>query len=121
MQTIGLDIQDGLLKIRQLSDESCIRLHLAGELDLANAKTAEGALDDALASGRHVIVDLAELEFLDSTGVALFVLAMRRAAAGISFLPSRSLEVSRVLQITGVDERMGIARDPEPFSFFSAA
>lgn len=121
MQSTKPDVEVGLLKVRLADDGDRVRLALSGELDLATAKVAERALDEALGSGRQVVVDLRELEFLDSTGIALFVLAMREQPGRLSFLPSESLEVTRVLRITGVDQRMGIASEPEPFTFFSAA
>ena len=44
---------------------------LAGELDLANAATAE-ASSSRLSGGSRRVVDLRQLEFIDSTGIALW-------------------------------------------------
>jgi anti-anti-sigma factor len=46
-----------------------MRLAVRGELDLATAPEFEAAVGAHLQAGRPVLVDLAELVFLDSTGV----------------------------------------------------
>ncbi|HSO98224.1 MAG TPA: STAS domain-containing protein [Solirubrobacteraceae bacterium] len=54
-------------------------LALAGDLDIASVPVLERQLDDALAArGRRVVIDLTDLEFLDSTGLALFLTARQR-------------------------------------------
>ncbi len=84
---------------------------LAGELDLANAATAEAELDAALTAGSAVVVDMRKLEFIDSTGIALLVGIIGRDSdsAAVSFLPSEFPAVKRVLELTGVAERMAPA------------
>jgi anti-anti-sigma factor len=100
-------VQDGLLHVHQIVAADQVRLALHGELDLANAKTLETSLLEAFASEKDVVVDLGKLEFLDSTGVSLLVAAMARPdASKLSFLPSESLEVGRLLSLTGLDARM---------------
>lgn len=103
------DIRDGTLTVRTAKEGDARRISFCGELDLANAGTAKTqlglALDDADA---RVIVDLRELEFIDSTGIALLVAVLRRngSSSRLRFIPSRAPAVCRVLQLTGVDERM---------------
>jgi len=75
-------------------------------MDLANAETAGLTLREALSSPKSVVVDLAKLEFLDSTGIAMLVNAMREGGERLSFLPSRHAAVTRILNLTGLDERM---------------
>lgn len=105
------EIADGALLVR-VADETQTRcvVYLAGELDLANAATAESELDAAMATDADVVVDLSKLEFIDSTGISLLVRAMRRNsdAAKLSFVPSEFLAVSKVLELTGVAERMAL-------------
>ena len=49
---------------------------LAGEVDIAVAKQVEAALDDGIrASVGAFVLDLCELEFLDSSGVSLIMRA----------------------------------------------
>jgi anti-anti-sigma factor len=81
---------------------------LKGELDLANAETVKEELSAALAGEGSVVVDLTALEFIDSTGIALLITALRSEGAGerMRFIPSRSAAVRRVLEVTGVDEQL---------------
>ncbi|MGN6815818.1 MAG: STAS domain-containing protein [Solirubrobacterales bacterium] len=115
MPTVGdTEVRDGPLVVHQIVAPDSVRLTLHGELDLSNAKTAELTLAEAFSSGKKVIVDLGKLDFLDSTGVSLLVLALGRPDAGkLSFLPSASPEVSRLLEMTELDVRMGLGRDGE--------
>ncbi|HEU5104509.1 MAG TPA: STAS domain-containing protein [Solirubrobacterales bacterium] len=102
--------QDGLLHVIRADEGAHVRLSLSGELDLSNAPTVEVSLDSAIDSGKKVLVDLDGLEFIDSTGLALIVrLLGRNDAERFSFVPSRSAAVRRVLNLTGLDERMVIA------------
>ncbi len=54
---------------------------LRGSLDLATAPTVRAALSDATEKAAiNLIVDLTQLEFLDSTGLGVLIGAHRRAA-----------------------------------------
>ena len=105
------DICDGTLTVRSSKDGDTLLVSLCGELDLANSDTAEAALTGALKTGEQVIVDMSELEFIDSTGIALLVAALRGdgVAGRLRFIPSRFSAVSRVLQVTGIEERLPLA------------
>jgi anti-sigma B factor antagonist len=108
------EVSDGLLTVRQVDEGDVLRLSLEGELDLSNAKTLEARMQEAFASGSHTLVDLSRLEFLDSTGISLFVAAIGgEAAERITFLPSESPEVCRLLKLTGLEERLGL-NSPQP-------
>jgi anti-anti-sigma factor len=76
-----------------------------GELDLATAPALEEALGQAFASGAvRVVLDLRELEFIDSSGLRTLLTARRRAEeaeAQFSLVAGhRGLE--RTLEIAGV-------------------
>jgi len=95
------------LKVERDGDVHCIRL--AGELDLANAEALDRELNVALADGKcQIHVDMRELTFIDSTGLALLVAALGQDGDGkrLRFVPSPSPAVTRVMQITGIDERL---------------
>jgi anti-anti-sigma factor len=105
------ELSDGALLVRVAQNGADCVVALRGELDLANAATAEGELDAALAQEGAVTVDLRELEFIDSTGIALLVRAMGRNsdAAKLRFVRSEFAAVNKVLELTGVAERMAFA------------
>ena len=100
-------VQDGLLVVDQLEEGERLRFCLRGELDLSNACTAELKLEEALNSKRPLLIDLSQLEFLDSTGIALLITALGRPdARRLEFVPSETAGVRRVLSLTGLEERL---------------
>lgn len=125
MPSTDFKVHDGLLAVQQMSEGPRLRISLEGEMDLANAETAAATMREALLCGKEVVVDLGKLEFLDSTGIAILVAAMREGGTRLSFLPSEHDPVRRLLCLTGLDERMTFASpiaaapptrdaDPEP-------
>jgi anti-sigma B factor antagonist len=105
------DIADGTLLVRTAKNDGTHTIALCGELDLANAGTAEAALEESLEAGTQVVVDMRELEFIDSTGIALLVAALGRGGSEpkVKFIPSTSPAVTRVLELTGLAERLPLA------------
>lgn len=106
------EITDGTLVVRSGENGTRKVVALVGELDLANAATAEDALEASLAGGDvPVVVDMRELEFIDSTGIALLVSTLNRNESGarVSFIPSSAPAVTRVLKLTGLAERLPLA------------
>ncbi|MGN9769109.1 STAS domain-containing protein [Micromonospora sp. SD12] len=88
-------------------DGGTTRLRLAGELDLSTAPELNAAIDRLVDAGeRRLLVDLTELTFCDSTGIAAFVRGDNRVAAdgGWLRLTGATGRVDRVLQVTGLAE-----------------
>jgi anti-sigma B factor antagonist len=78
---------------------------LRGSLDLATSPTVRAALMEATEKGkRELIVDLTQLEFLDSTGLGALIGAHRRASErdGSLRLVIGNGPISRLLNITGL-------------------
>ena len=76
-----------------------------GELDLATAPALEAALDRAFASTvPRVVLDLRELEFIDSSGLRTLLTARRKSDdAGTDFsLVAGHRGLERTLEIAGV-------------------
>ena len=99
----------GLFSLESVLDGETRTLRLHGELDLATAPGLEKALDEAFDGGSAALVlDLSALTFIDSTGIALLIGAIAREADGstVRFIPSQAPAVTRVLRLTGVEERM---------------
>jgi anti-anti-sigma factor len=87
-----------------------IVVRLAGELDLANAAAVRRALLDAVdgAPGR-VVVDLGEVEFMDSTALATLVEARARLRDRDRFvLAAPALEARRALEVSGLDRHFRV-------------
>ncbi|MFI7213379.1 STAS domain-containing protein [Micromonospora maritima] len=96
-------------------DEGGVRLRLTGELDLSTAPELNTAIDRLVAEGRReLLLDLSELTFCDSTGIAAFVRGDNLVAAdgGWLRLTGATGRVARVLQVTGMAEVL--CHDLEP-------
>ena len=91
-------------------DDGAVVIHLVGELDLYNAPEVRSALLEVWAEqpGR-LIIDLAEVEFVDSTALGVLIEARKQLANGQSFLlaaPGR--EMHRALTISGLDRHLSV-------------
>ena len=90
---------------------------LTGELDLVGATPLEEEIAKlAEQEGvRRVVLDLRELEFMDSSGLRTVALAERRLrAAGRELALVRGRDaVQRVFAITRMDEHLAFVDDPE--------
>ena len=77
---------------------------LRGSLDLATSPTVRAALSDAQQTKKDVVVDLTQLEFLDSTGLGALIGAHRRATehGGSLRLIVNDGPILRLLTITGL-------------------
>lgn len=84
-------------------------VRLAGELDLYNVEQVRSALLE-LAPDRPetVILDLAEVEFVDSTVLGVLVEARSRFGDGVLRLAGPQLETRRALKITGLDRHLPV-------------
>ncbi len=79
----------------------------SGELDLAGAADVREALEELLAAGgRPLVLDLTELRFLDSSGVAVLI----RLANNFRPLRIRGAAppVRRVIEVLGLADRLGL-------------
>ena len=84
---------------------------LVGSLDIATSPTVRAALLEASARGDHrLIVDLTEVEFLDSTGLGALIGAQRRAKefSGEVRLVVKEGQILRLLRITGLLKVFGV-------------
>ncbi len=78
---------------------------LGGSLDIATSPTLRAALIDAADREQHeIIVDLSDLEFLDSTGLGALIGAHKRAGehGGAVRLVAQEGQILRLLRITGL-------------------
>ena len=84
-----------------------------GEVDISTVPRLNELLTEALDKSSTVVVDLTNLDFLDSSGIAALVRAQERASTELAALVLRSPNraVRRVLSISGVDQVMVIDGD----------
>jgi anti-anti-sigma factor len=89
--------------------DGAIVLALHGELDLGSAPALEGALSEFERSGSpRLVIDLENLQFMDSTGLALMVRAQQAAReSGYRLVCRRGpKQVQRLFELTGVIDRL---------------
>jgi stage II sporulation protein AA (anti-sigma F factor antagonist) len=78
---------------------------LTGELDLSNTERLYDEIRQVIDNGAtEVTCDVAELGFVDSTGISVFLTALRRLGevGGTFVLRSPTPAVTRTLEIAGV-------------------
>jgi anti-sigma B factor antagonist len=108
----------GPLSVHSTSEGGIHRLTPVGELDLATAPLLESAFNTVFrdADAAMIVVDLTELSFMDSTGIALLI-RMHGACADVDRLRviNGSPAVERMLDLTGVRARLPIiSSDDDP-------
>ena len=80
-----------------------------GEIDMQTASQLERVLDDVIAKGALLVtLDLEQVEFLDSSGLRVILGASNKLSEqeGQLLLEGASPAVERVLELTGVIERL---------------
>ncbi|MDX6692382.1 MAG: hypothetical protein QOG15_3839 [Solirubrobacteraceae bacterium] len=99
------------LEVRRFEERGIQVVALSGELDLASVGQMESALDVARADERpRVCLDLAELQFIDSTGLATVIrthLGIEEAGGALAVVCSEGA-VRRTVQTTGLLEMLTV-------------
>lgn len=83
----------------------------AGEIDLVAAPRLREALSDHLAAGRsHLLLDLCQVTFIDSTGLGVVVGAGKkvRELGGSLRIACDNQRVLRLLAITGISRSVAV-------------
>jgi anti-sigma B factor antagonist len=85
-------------------------LKLSGELDVASSATLEQSVAEAVDYDR-LVMDLSDLQFIDSTGLSVLVAAhQHELAAGREFCVVQGpSQVQRLLALTGLEQRLTVA------------
>lgn len=93
------------IDIKTEHNGAALIFRLRGSLDLATSPTVRAALLEAANEGKHeIIVDLKNVEFIDSTGLGALIGGHRRAlesGGGVSLVINEG-PISRLLNITGL-------------------
>jgi anti-sigma B factor antagonist len=95
----GIERQNGAVIVR-----------LVGELDLYNAPKVRSALFEVIAEEPdRLVVDLGQVDFVDSTMLGVLIEARGKLANRHAFLlAAPGLETHRALQISGLDQHLSV-------------
>lgn len=88
-------------------DADTVTVALHGEVDVVTVDQVRVALTDAIAAApKHIVVDLADLSFIDSTGLGAIVFGFQRCRdQGIAFRLARPTRgVRQILVLSGLLE-----------------
>lgn len=101
------------MEARRESDRVVLAMH--GELDLASAPTLEREIADAIEETPLLVLDVEDLQFIDSTGLRVILTAHERAREeGHELALTRgSRQIQRLLEITRVGEHLHIIESPD--------
>jgi anti-sigma B factor antagonist len=93
--------------MHERSDErGAVRLSLSGELDLAVADRLRSRLQQLARAHPTVILDLSDLQFIDSTGLHVLITNLNQATHNgwqLRIDPNLTSPVRRVVEIVGID------------------
>jgi anti-anti-sigma factor len=99
----GPSPDDGFSVSTELTGTDVV-LVISGEVDMASGGRLRSYLQEAVETGRRVVLDLDEVDFMDSTGLNAIVQALHQArkADGDLVIRSASIPVRRLLDVSGV-------------------
>ena len=82
-------------------------IEVAGDIDMAAGPLLESTILDCEAATERLVVDLANVHFIDSSGLRVLLSASRRAEqrGATVVLRGAGVEVTRLLEITGTTDQ----------------
>jgi anti-sigma B factor antagonist len=114
MVSSGSDLPAGEeFRISVRDDDGTATVTVEGEIDVATAPALRDELYRLIEQGANrIVVDLSGMDFIDSTGLGVFVGALKRAREGGGGIELRGLKPSarKVFEITGLSSAFTIAR-----------
>ena len=99
------------LEITDSEHEGWAVVSASGEVDVASAPALRTRLDELLEAGAtRIVIDLEDVDFIDSTGLGVLVGALRRARAadGDVRLVCTNPRILKVFEATGLHEVFAI-------------
>ena len=86
-------------------------LDVAGEVDLSTAPTLRSRIEGIVdGGGRRLVVDLADVSFMDSSGLSVLVSGFKgmREAGGEMAVVCSNVAIAKIFSITGLDRGFAI-------------
>jgi anti-anti-sigma factor len=108
MTRVSQDMDETVFRVRTRPENGVMTVALSGELDLAGVAELQQAIEHARALGERLVVDLSDLEFIDSSGLRVLV-GLHNAAEtqgfDYSILPGPPV-VQRAFALCGLDRTL---------------
>ena len=107
----------GAFDVHVSGDNGAMTARLVGELDLVTVPVFEQRIESLRQDGaRQLTLDLADLAFIDSTGLSALVSALKRyrADGGNIVLRAPTRATTKVLEISGLAQVFTIERGTAP-------
>ena len=103
---------DEALTVKVRHEQGCAIVTVDGEIDISTVTVLRDCLFEVASSGAPLVVDLEQVSFIDSVGLATLVGAAKRAEAhGGSLQVACALpKISQLVRLTGLDCRIPLAR-----------
>lgn len=92
--------------------DGSIVVAVSGELDVFTAPDFETALQELISAGdTNLVLDLTDVDFLDSTGLGVMVKALKwaREGGGSLRVVATHERIVKVFRITGLDDVMALS------------
>jgi anti-sigma B factor antagonist len=114
---------DEALTIEVRHERGCAIVTAAGEIDISTVTPLRERLFEVAASGAPLVVDLEQVSFIDSVGLATLVGAAKRAAAhgGSLHVACALPKIRQLVRLTGLDCRIPLAHTLDEALEFRAA
>jgi anti-sigma B factor antagonist len=94
--------------------DGAVVVRLGGELDLYNAEEVRTALAAAIDGSPHrIVVDMSEVEFVDSTALGVLIEARSKLGRDGLALAGPQLDTRRTLQVSGLDRHLPVHESVE--------
>lgn len=99
---------DEALTIEVRHEQGCAIVTVAGEIDISTVTPLRDRLFEVAASGAPLVVDLEQVSFIDSVGLATLVGAAKRAAAhgGTLQVACALPKIRQLVRLTQLDRRI---------------
>jgi anti-anti-sigma factor len=103
------------VQIEQLEGDDVVVARLTGELDISGADSTGRRIAEAVpSSARGVVVDMSDLDFIDSSGVSMLFALARRVGSRrqeLRVVAPEGKPVARVLEIVEFDRAAPVHPD----------
>ena len=100
-----------IMEYKTTTEGNCTIIALTGEVDLQTSPQAREQILQALKNNLHVLVDLSEVEYIDSSGIASLV-------EGYQDAKSRNLSIGLVNISAAARQVLQLARLDQVFPIF---